>query len=170
MPGQTDDYFARLYDSLRGIARRLMRGERNGITQQPTDLVHDAFPKLHGPWDGESHFLRNAHQQMQWLLIDYARRRRRKKRGGSESARTALHDCVGAEQPYEPPDRDGIERAIAEVEKVSPRAAQVVRLKFYEALTHDEIGERLGVTARTIDRDWRLAAALLLRELEKIYG
>lgn len=170
MPEETNFHFSRFYEALRRIARQLLRNERNGITQQPTDLVHDAYRRLHGPFDGDSHFLRNARTQMEWLLLDYARRKQRKKRGGKNASRKALHDGVAAEEPYEPPDREGIERAIAEVDNQSERAGRVIRKKFFEGLTHEEIAKELGITDRTVDRDWKFARAILFKELEKVYG
>jgi RNA polymerase sigma factor (TIGR02999 family) len=165
MPEKANLQFSRYYDELQRIARQLLDNERNGITQQPSDLLHDAFLRLHGPVESDGQFLRNARTQMEWLLLDHVRRERRRKRGEEGAARNVLFDGEATEVQFKPPDREEIERAIKVVEKQNEHAARVARLKIFEGLAVEKIAEALGVISRTVDRDWKFARAVILREL-----
>lgn len=164
-PPATAQLFSRLYTRVLRVARSLMRRERRDHTSSPTDLVHDAFPRLHGPWQDESHFCSAAYLTMVRLLCEHARRRQQVKRGNGWR-RVPLEESESVGSPTESIDLDPLHRALAELQGEAPRAAEVVRLRFFEGMTIDEIGERLGITSRTVDRDWRFASAYLMLAIE----
>lgn len=159
-----------VYDHLRLIARERMAGERKGHTLQATALVNEAYLRLLGKqgaaWDGRGHFFRAAAEAMRKILIDHARARNADKRGGGKAALriSSIEDVGNLEEP------EGIlslDEAIVRLEQVDERAAGVVRLRFYAGLSDDWIAETLGVSARTVRRDWNFARAWLREELAR---
>lgn len=160
--GQPED-LAFVHLELRRAAGRLMRKERPGHTLSPTDLVHEAWLRLADSApdqvSGRKHFVGLAVRVMQRILVDHARRRLAAKRGGGEATVT-LSD-IGL-QPTLPPEEllalnDALERLGAQ----NPRLRDVVQYRFFGGLEESEIAELLGVTARTVQRDWVRARAWL---------
>lgn len=159
-----------VYAQLRAAAARAMNTERAGHTLQPTALVHEAYVKLLGPreipWQSRAHFYTAAAEAMRQILIDHARGRGRRKRGGGQAARTLDEALTFAEPPSdEDVDCVALDAAIHRLEVQDPRAAQVVRLKFYAGLTIEQIASALGLSERTVKNDWAFARAWLEREL-----
>lgn len=152
-----------VYDELRGMARRQIGREREGHTLHATALVHEAYFKLAGGgFDAgdRAHFLSIAARAMRQVLVDHARTRDAQKRGGGW-ARTTLGNAdvaLGfvAEEMIE------LDRALDELE---PRQRQVVEMRFFAGMEETEIAEVLGVTDRTVRRDWVKARAWLYRTL-----
>jgi RNA polymerase sigma factor (TIGR02999 family) len=167
--GSLDETVALAYNELRTIAhQRLMARDRNGAgTLSTTALVHEAYLKLanlsHGAWSDHGHFLALASLAMRHVLVDRARERNALKRGEAPR-RVSLDD---AEVPLENLDEvmlqidDALERLAA----FEPRLAQVVECRFFGGLTEQETAEALGLTLRTIQRDWVKARVLLQRLL-----
>jgi RNA polymerase sigma-70 factor, ECF subfamily len=159
--------FATVYTELRDLAARYMHRERKSHTLQPTALVHEAFLKLVGPtrvdWQGRTHFLAFAAQAMRQILVDHARRHRAAKRGGHQH-RIALDDDLVAE-----PDRDvdllALDEALAKLEKLDPRQAQMVELRFFGGLDIAEVAKAMGISKRSVEREWTMVRAWLRREL-----
>lgn len=162
-----DRLVPRLYSELRGLARRQLARERAGHTLQATALVHEAYMKLVGPgqpdWQDRAHFLAVAARAMRQVLVDHARRRDAAKRGG-DWQRTSL----GHNQPAEDARFDelvALDRALDALDEVDPRARQVVEFRYFAGMTGEEIGEVLGLSSRTVERDWVRARAWLYKEL-----
>lgn len=156
--------FEQLYAELKRIARRHLDG--GGHTLQTTGLVHEAWLKLGGAAvASEAHLLNLASRAMRQIVVDAARRRQAEKRGG-DALRVTLTGNLGAEAaPGLDVDVLAIEQSLQRLETLEPRLAQVVELHFYGGLQFDEISRVLGVTERTLYRDWRTARALILADL-----
>ena len=144
-----------------------MAGERDGHTLQATALVHEVYLKLLGgdwaPWASRKQFFFAAAEAMRQILIDHARARAGPKRGGGRK-RVPLNvlDLAAEDQVLE---ILAVDEAVSRLEKVSPDVAAVVRLRFYAGLSVEETAEALGISPRTVRREWTYARARLIREL-----
>ncbi len=152
---------------LHRLAKRYMAGERQGHILQTTALVNEAFMRLvdwqNVEWQNRAHFFGMAAQIMRRILMDFARARHREKRGGdalqvslSEAANVAKEQCA---------DLVALDDALQTLEKLDPRQARVVELRFFAGLSLEETAEALKVSLSTVRRDWSLAEAWLFREL-----
>jgi len=156
-----------VYDELHQVAERLLRHESSGHTLQPTALVNEVYLRLIGQtnvdWQGKTHFFAISAKIMRRILVDHARRKKSLKRGGRYH-RIALSDdlCVSKSN-----DEDvlAIEEALAKLEKLDPRQAKIVELRFYGGLGVQEVAEVLDVSKRTVESDWTMVRAWLRREL-----
>lgn len=152
-----------VYDELRGLARRQLGRERAGHTLHATALVHEAYVKLAGgafDANDRGHFLAIAARAMRQVLVDHARTRDAQKRGGGW-ARTTLTDgdaVIG----FRPEEMIALDRAL---ESLEPRQRQVVELRFFAGMEEKEVAAVLGVTDRTVRRDWVKARAWLYRTM-----
>jgi RNA polymerase sigma factor (TIGR02999 family) len=161
-----DDAFPLAYEELRRIARRQL-GRLPNETLRPTALVHEAYLKLAGgarvPWRDRAHFLAIASTAMRQVLIDHARGRCAVKRGGARCAVT-LDDATLAveEQAVALVELD---EALTRLAAVDPRLARVVELRFFGGLSEEEAAQVLGLTTRTVRRDWVKARGLLHQAL-----
>ena len=156
-----------VYEELRRIAHRQMRGERHGHTLDTTALVHEAYLNLikneEIAWQSRVHFLSMAAIAMRRILIDYARRKTAEKRGGGWDKVTLYEgDHVHEARAGELIDLDD---ALRRLESLDERQAKVVTYKFFGGLKHEEIAEVLGVSVPTVHRDWRIARLWLSREM-----
>jgi RNA polymerase sigma factor (TIGR02999 family) len=155
-----------LYADLRRVARACLRSEPKGHTLQATALVHEAFGRLRSRrkhWKNRTHYLSSAMQAMRQVLVDYARARRAQKRGG-DASRTDLDASTAVTEPWTVELLD-IDRALTRLSAFDERVARVVELRFFVGCTDVEIGTLLGVSERTVKRDWDLARAWLEGEL-----
>lgn len=156
-----------VYDQLRAIAAQRMAGERREHTLQPTALVHEAYLKLMGReevgWQSKAHFYAAAAEAMRRILADHARTRNRAKRGGGR-ARIPL-DVVELAAREDPSEILSVDEAIRRLEEQDPRMAGVVKLRFYAGLSEEDTARALGITDRTVRREWTLARAFLQRQL-----
>ena len=163
-----DQVVAVTYQELRAIAHRRLLAHARGGTLSTTALVHEAWLKLsHGSrveWQDVSHFLALASVAMRHVLIDRARERSALKRGGSQQ-RISLDDDVMAIED-QPDALLQLDDALERLAKLEPRLARVVECRFFGGLTERETAEALGVTERTVQRDWVKALVLLRRLLE----
>jgi RNA polymerase sigma factor (TIGR02999 family) len=155
-----------VYDTLRQIARRRLRDERESHTLQPTALVNEAYLKLveqRVSWQSRAHFFGVAARLMREILIDYARARQRLKRGG-EWQRISLTDAenIAQEQAV---DLLLLDDALQRLAAVDGRKSHVVELRFFGGLTLEETAEVLRLSTPTIEREWRAARAWLQTEL-----
>lgn len=158
-----------VYDELRLIADRYLRSERDALTLQPTALVHEAFIKLvdqRVSWQNRAHFFAISAQIMRRLLVDHARRKHAEKRGGSGETISleALGDWPEAEAAV---DLVRVDDALKMLAAVDSQQARVVELRFFGGLSVDETAAALGVSESTVKREWRMARAWLLRELQR---
>ena len=155
-----------VYGELRRLARAQLRRESAGHSLQPTLLVHEAYLRLADAdvdWRNRTHFLSVAARVMRRILVEWARARRTQKRGG-DGVRVTLTDGVSAPHA-DPVDVLMLDHALARLQGFDARQAQVVELSYFGGLTYPEIGEMLGVSEATVDRDLRHARAWLKREL-----
>jgi RNA polymerase sigma factor (TIGR02999 family) len=154
-----------LYDDLRRLARRQLAREHNDAPIQPTTLVHEAYVKLAGnaPRAADrAHLLAIAAHAMRQVLVDHARERRAAKRGPAW-IRTTLTDAAWMTD-LDPATLLALDDAL---ERLDPRQRQVVECRFFGGLEDAEIAEALGVTTRTVRRDWVKARAWLNRWLSE---
>ena len=158
-----------VYDELRHIAHRQLGRERAGHTLGTTGLVHEAYLKLvdqtRVEWADRSHFFAVAAQAMRRILVDYARRLQAEKRGGVPERVSLTDALLVAEQRAD--TLVALDQALGELGAIDERLSRVVEYRFFAGLTEDETAEVMGVSARTVRRDWTKAKGWLLRALEK---
>ncbi len=161
-----------IYDELREVAQEMVRGERPGHTLSATAVLHEAYVRLADRpqvvQNGERYFFAAARSAMRRVLVDYARRRNSLKRGGGVQPLT-LHEAGAAMDGVDVELLD-LDRALTALEAVAPRQAQVVECRFFAGLSLTDTAEALGVTDRTVKRDWRFARAWLLNHLDETEG
>ncbi len=163
--GASEELMPLVYEELRRLAAARMARETPGQTIQATVLVHEAWLQLVGNgdrhWQNRAHFFGAAADAMRRILIDNARRKARLKHGGGQS-RVNLDDVQVAEKT---PDDDVllINDALERLEGEDPEKARVVVMKFFGGLTNQEVAENLGISERTVDRQWACAKARLFR-------
>jgi RNA polymerase sigma-70 factor, ECF subfamily len=168
VPGAFDDLFAAVYDELRALAQDRLAAEQAGHTLQPTALVHETYLKLvrqgRARWNDRVHFLAVAGQAMRRILVDHARGRSRLKRGGS-APKVELEEALVLGAPASDETVLALDDALRRLQVISPEKAQVVELRFFGGLTHDECAMVLNISRRTVCRHWDYAQAWLYREL-----
>jgi RNA polymerase sigma factor (TIGR02999 family) len=174
-PAAGGPLLAAIYDELRQIARARLRGERDHHTLSTTGLVHEAYLRLvdvtRVEWRDRAHFYGAAAGVMRRVLIDWARARTAEKRGG-EAAALSLDALVqNGELPDGPPspvpadDLLALDEALDTLARLSARQARVVECRFFAGLTIEETAEALGVSAKTVKQDWRLARTWLYAQI-----
>ena len=156
-----------VYQALRRLAADRLQGEGAGHTLQPTALVNEVYLRLSGresmEWNDKAHFFAAAADAMRRVLIDHARAKRRLKRGGGR-VRLPL-DAVDLIARGDPSELLSVDLAVQRLEERDERLAQVVKLRFFAGLSESDTAHALGVTDRTVRRDWVLARAFLQKEL-----
>lgn len=162
------ELISQVYGELKRLARMHLRRSPRDRTLQPTALVNEAYLKLAGAeeprWQDRTHFFRVASRAMRQVLTDYARARLTDKRGGA-FVFVPLEDTrfVNVEDPESILQ---LHDALQLLEKLDPRAHEVVELRFFGGLSVEEAAEVLGASPRTVKREWRAARAWLKSELE----
>ena len=155
----------RAYAELKRMAHHQLRA--HDATLSTTELVHEAFLKLAGgartDWDGRAHFYGAVSRAMRQVLVDFARRRTATRRGG-DLARVSLGEGDAA-LALELDEILALDDALERLDAVDPRLRQVVDLRFFGGVPEAEIARMLGVSARTVERDWLKARLILLRAL-----
>jgi RNA polymerase sigma factor (TIGR02999 family) len=166
-PGAMDRLFPLVYHELRRMAHRTLRREHPDHTLGTTGLVHEAYLKLvdqsRAGWRNRAHFYAVAALAMRRILVDYARRHRRVKRGGGHKAVRLDESAISLDERAE--NLVALDEALTRLGELSPRLGQVVECRFFGGLTEEEIAEALGVTTRTVKRDWAKARGWLYQEL-----
>ena len=160
------------YEELRRVAHRhlAMRGAHAGsdATLDTTALVNEAYLKLAAgqgdTWRSEAHFRAIASVAMRHILVDRARARATERRGGELTRVTLDEHAIASDDA--PETLLAIDAACARLEEVSPRLARLVELRFFGGLTEAQVATELGVTVRTVQRDWTKARMLLAIALE----
>jgi RNA polymerase sigma-70 factor, ECF subfamily len=159
-----------VYQELKRLARAYLRRERSDHTLQTTALVHEAYLKLVGQqspnWQSRSHFFGIAAQLMRRILIDHARAHLREKRGGLQDVLPL--DQALAFSPEHSSDLLCLDEALERLAVIDPRQSKIVELRFFGGLSVQETSEFLGVSPKTVKRDWAVAKAWLHAELR--YG
>jgi len=152
-----------VYDDLHAMAARRLRADGADLTLAPTELVHEAYVRLADASritaKGRAYFFAAAARAMRRIVVDHARRRRRLKRGGGRRAIT-LDDEVAA-VGGRPIDVLDLERSLEALGAVAERAVKVVECRFFGGLSIADTAAALGVTTRTVNRDWEFARAWL---------
>ena len=163
---ESDELYERVYGELKRMARAHLRRDRVA-TLSTTELVHETFLKLRdgkdGRWQGNAHFFGAASRAMRQVLVDFARRRRAAKRGGI-ATRVSLRDG-DAFLDLQLDEILAIDDALGRLDGVNERLRQIVELRFFAGFGEREIAELLGVTTRTVERDWLKARLFLLQAL-----
>ena len=162
--------FVVVYNELRQLAARKLRGERDDHTLSTTALVHEAWLELNKlnriQWQNRGHFLAVAAQAMRRILIDYAVARRRQKRGGGQVV-VSLDD--GDALPIADDRADELvelEEALERLQVINERQAKVVECRFYGGMSVEETADALNVSPATVKREWAIARAWLNREMQ----
>ena len=161
--------FEHLYAELRNIAARQLRKLPPGQTLHPTEVVHEAFGKMHGKhgWESECHFLNTAAKAMRQLLVDRARRRLAAKRRGDQSP-NALDELEGRIVVNETDERLlNVHEALDGLAETDGRAAKLVELTFFLGMGQQEAATRIGISERTARRDLVFAHAWLANALKQ---
>ena len=165
-PAAADALFAATYEDLRRMARARLRQRGNHATLDTSSLVHESYLRFASSGqlrlEDRLHFMRWAGRVMRSVIVDFARRRMADRRGG-DATRVTLTERLapGSMGPEE--EIVAVHQALAQLADVDQRLAQVVELRYFGGMTDGEIAEALGVTDRTVRRDWQ-KARLLLRE------
>ena len=156
-----------VYDELRRIASRRLRGESPGHPLQATALVHEAYLRLvdvdRMALTSRAHFFGVAATVMRQILVDHARRQRAAKRGGGVTMLSLEEASPGARTSSV--DVLALDQALEALSAIDSRQCRVVELRFFAGLTIDEVAEALGVSTATVEREWALAKAWLYRQL-----
>jgi RNA polymerase sigma factor (TIGR02999 family) len=166
-PAAMDQLFPLVYDELRRIAHAQLRGERPGHTLGTTGLVHETYLKLVDQtriqWRDRGHFFRVASWAMRRILVDYARSYRALRRGGGLQ-RVPLDDDLPMAQRGEA--LLALDEALARLAELDPRLSRVVECRYFGGLTPAETAEALGISSRTVERDWIKARGWLRMALD----
>jgi len=162
-----DNLMPIIYDELRRQAAHYLKHEREGHTLQTTALVHEAYVRLIDQngvrWQNRAHFFAISAELMRRILVDHARKRNAAKRGG-DAVRVTLDEVVqGAGQQNL--DLIAVDKALTRLAALDAQQARVVELRFFGGLTVEETAEVLGVSERTVKRDWSVAKAWIRRAL-----
>jgi RNA polymerase sigma-70 factor (ECF subfamily) len=159
-----------VYGELHALASRQLAHEWRHDRLQTTVVVNEAYMKLFGQrevdWHNRGHFFAIAAQLMRRIVVDHARRERREKRGG-DIVRVALDDATAAAaaSPVDAVDALALDCALAKLEQLDSDQARIVELRFFGGLTVDETATVLGVSPKTVKREWAVAKGWLYREL-----
>ena len=167
-PKAADELLPLVYDELRKLAAAKLASEKPGQTLQATALVHEAYLRLADaeeskPWNSRGHFFSAAAEAMRRILVDRARRKQALKHGGDRE-RTSLDQI-------EPPVRDktevllGVHEALDALNQRDPQAAELVKLRYFGGLGHQEAAAVLGIKRRAADHLWAAARAWLHRQV-----
>lgn len=161
-----------VYPELRLMARRYLKKETQGNTLQATALVHEVYLRLVGvtnvEWQARAQFFAIAAQMMRRILVNAARTRGSRRRDGIPAQLNLDEAAVLSPSP----DRSilALDEALTAFSQIAPRQARVVELRYFGGLTEEEIVAALKISPRTVRRDWHLARAWLLRELNSTRG
>jgi RNA polymerase sigma factor (TIGR02999 family) len=167
-PAALDRLFPLAYAELRRLARRKLRHERADPALNTTTLVHEVYLRLAGQTrvglNDRGHLLALAAQAMRRVLVDHARRHRARKRGGDRRQVSLDEGALVVEARAE--TLVALDEALGRLEALDARLCRVVECRFFSGLSEAETAEALGVTTRTVQRDWAKARAWLYRELD----
>lgn len=158
-----------VFDDLRQMARRHFLREPSGHTLQPTALVNEVFLRLRGQrdfqWQNRDQFFAVAALLMRRILVDYAKGRHTQKRGEG-LVMVPLEKAFNLAQAQNL-DLEALDEALSRLAELDPRQAQIVDLRFFTGLKHEEIAELLKISVTTVKREWNSARIWLRRELSR---
>ena len=157
-----------VYRELRLRAAQYLQAERTGHTLQPTALVHELYLRLveqdRADWKDRAHFLAVAAKLMRHILVDYARARGTAKRDGMATRIEIAGFELGGEAPRTE-EILAVDEALDRLAELDPQQTRVVELRYFAGLTVEETAEAVGISPRTVKRDWAMASAWLRSEL-----
>ena len=168
-PRVSEQLLPLVYDELRRLAAQRLAQEKPGQTLQATALVHEAFlrlvdgDKVH-QWSSRGHFFAAAAESMRRILVDNARRKRRPKLGGDRKRVEFDEACSFAEDRAD--QLLSLHEALEKLEKESPEKAELVKLRYFAGLSHQEAALALGIARATADRYWAYARVFLYSAIE----
>lgn len=156
-----------VYGELRRIAANQLRREDLNHSLQATALIHEAYIRLTGireiDWQGRSHFFAVAASLMRRILVEHARASQADKRGGGWDAVSLNEGILPA--PERSSEIVALDEALSKLAEMDERQSKIVEMRFFAGMSEEETGEALGISARTVKRDWRIARAWLFKEL-----
>ena len=157
-----------VYDELHRLASRYLRHERVGHTLQTTALVHEAYLKLvdqkKANWQNRVQFFAAAAKVMRHVLVDYARSRKAAKRGG-DYCRLSLDEAAISSEEKDA-DLLVLNEALDKLAAIDPQQSRVVELRVFGGLTVEDTAEALGISPRTVKREWSMAKAWLHQRIK----
>ena len=169
-PRAADQLLPLVYGELRRLAAQKLSREKGGQTLEATALVHEAYLRLMGneagedkQWDGRGHFFAAAAEAMRRILVENARRKASLKRGGGMARHDLNEIALAAPEPFE--DLLALNEALERLAAKDPIKADLVKLRYFAALTGAEAAQALGISTATADRYWAYARAWLHQEL-----
>jgi RNA polymerase sigma-70 factor (ECF subfamily) len=149
-----------VYKELRRIASKYLRNEKKGHSLQPTALVHEAYLRLTRmqkiDWQGRSHFFAISATLMRRILVDHARTKR---------PVISLDDAL-LPSPEKSVEIVALDEALERLAELDERQSRIVEMRFFAGMNEEQTGSALGISSRTVKRDWRLAKAWLYQELK----
>ena len=158
-----------VYQELRRMANYYLRGENAGHSLQPTALVHEAYLRLIDQtkvdWQNRAHFFGVAAQMMRRILVDHAKAKHRAKRGGT-ATKVSLDETVNLSDERAA-ELVALDDALKVLDELDERKSRIVELRYFGGLTVDETAQVLGVSDKTVMRDWSLAKAWLYQQLSQ---
>ena len=168
MSESAEDLMPQVYEELKRLASKKLAIERPGHTLQTTALVHEVYLRLTSSsssqaWDHRGHFFGAAAEAMRRILIESARRKAARKHGGGEPLLPIDEALLVADHKSE--DLIHLDEALADLERHSPEAAGLVKLRYFAGMSHGEAAETLNISRRAADRLWLLARTWLYREI-----
>jgi RNA polymerase sigma factor (TIGR02999 family) len=171
-PNAAEELLPLVYDELRKLAVARMARETPGQTLQATALVHEAWLRLAGDgeqrWDNRGHFFAAAAEAMRRILVERARKKERVRHGGGLEKVDWENVSIATE------DSDdtvlAIHEALEKLAKHSPQKAEIVKLRYFTGLEHEEIAQALGISEPTVRRHWAYARSWLFMELKERFG
>jgi RNA polymerase sigma factor (TIGR02999 family) len=157
-----------VYNELRRLAARCLQRERENHTLQATALVHEAYLKLTAQrsarWQNRAQFFALAAQAMRRILVDYARAQQRIRRGGKQQKVTLDEALLVSRDRTE--ELIAVHESLSRLEKLDPRESRIVELRYFGGLTVEEVAEVVGVSSKTVTREWNTAKAWLYGDLK----
>ena len=166
-PHAAEQLLPLVYDELRKLAAQKLAQEKPGQTLQATALVHEAYLRLVDQeraqrWESRGHFFAAAAEAMRRLLVESARRKRRLKHGGGRAREPELVDIAGPERPER---LLALDEALDRLAAANPRAAELVKLRYFAGFSNAEAASLLGISPRKADQVWAYARAWLREEV-----
>jgi RNA polymerase sigma factor (TIGR02999 family) len=156
-----------VYAELRRIAAAHLRRESSANSLQPTVLVHEAYLRLTGitdiDWQDRAHFFAVSATIMRRVLVDHARAAKTRKRGGGWDE-VSINESI-LPSPERAAEVIALDEALIRLARLDQRQSKIVELRFFAGMSEEQAGIALGISARTVKRDWRVAKAWLYKEL-----
>lgn len=164
-----DELFPLVYNELKKFAYSQLKSEKNDITVNKTELVHEVYLKMVDQTrikaEDRNHFMAIAARCMRQILIDHARKKKAEKRGGDQHEVTYIDEILKAQE--EADSLIDLDKKLEELAELDKRMAEVVIMRFFGQMTMSDIADALDVSERTVKRDWAKARGWLYKELKE---